>query len=501
MDHVLSGALGVVHPGRPEARDGQDHVEAVIPYIVAISGVGLVLEDRVGDGGVSVNLLEGDLPLVVALDAIEGDHGVQRALKALLPRVVERALKLPVAVDQKVPRHLFRRDGQVHRQAIGLGVPVGGTAVLLACEALGSDVEPLVGAVVGGEQLEDVETDALLRRVVARDRDIRAVPALAPGGGVLLEQYRIALGPCGGQRGHRPLFELRLREVPGSHHRHHLLKFRAAPGQDALGEPGSHIAGTDLPLGHDRAQILRVHRRAGGETRHAEGVIFGLDGDEAAVLRLPLRLHVPEQFLVIGVLVVHVAVKVGRQHHLGRESRRHPVADGEDPSIDDRQKPLAFQAQFTLRMFDHHLAAQRAGLHVQLALKLEDGQFGEVNLHAVHCHVDADHVDGVDDLAKILRVAVFPPADARLVREPDAAQVCTPVAVPGVLLLKVAAHAHRAVADGGQRFGKAHRLRMESFLNQFPGMNFKKRHVRPPQFHDLTAFYHVRAISSTARSV
>ena len=54
-------------------------------------GVGVVI-DGVGNGAVAVDLLKGNLPLVVTLHAGEGDHGIERAGQALLPRVMLRTI-------------------------------------------------------------------------------------------------------------------------------------------------------------------------------------------------------------------------------------------------------------------------------------------------------------------------------------------------------------------------------------------------------------------------
>ena len=52
---------------RPEARHGQQHLQPAVGQIRRVAGIADVVENRVGDGAVAVDLLEGDLPLVVAL--------------------------------------------------------------------------------------------------------------------------------------------------------------------------------------------------------------------------------------------------------------------------------------------------------------------------------------------------------------------------------------------------------------------------------------------------
>ena len=161
-----------MHAPRPEPRDAQQHVDAVLIEVAAVAGVLRVGVDGVGDGVVAVNLLEGDFPLVVALDARERHHRIERARQPLLTRVVVRAVDLQPAVFEQVLRDFLARDGGVHGQAVGLRVPIGRAAVLFAGEALGSDVQAGVLAVIGGEELENVEADTLLTGDVAVDAHV-----------------------------------------------------------------------------------------------------------------------------------------------------------------------------------------------------------------------------------------------------------------------------------------------------------------------------------------
>ena len=97
----------------------------------------------------------------------------------------------------------------------------------------------------------------------------------------------------------------------------------------------------------------------------------------------------------------------------------------------------------------------------------------QIDVLPVDANAQGDDVHRVDDLAEILRVTVFPPAHARLIREPDARQIGAAVAVAGIALFKVAAHAHVAVADGGHGFGQAHVVLVQLGFNQPPGIKFK----------------------------
>ena len=135
---------------------------------------------RVGNGAVAVNLLKGDLPFVVAFHAGKGDHGEQRPRKPLHPGVVVRAGKLPVAVEQQLPGHMLPGHRHVYGQAVGLGIPVGGPAVFFPGESLGANVQAGVLPRIGGKQMEQIEADALLGRLVAVDAHIRHLPAAKP---------------------------------------------------------------------------------------------------------------------------------------------------------------------------------------------------------------------------------------------------------------------------------------------------------------------------------
>ena len=84
------------------------------------------------------------------------------------------------AVDQQLAGHRGGMGAEEERQAIGLGVPVAGSAVLLSRESLGAHIEPGVVPGVGLVQVEDVEPDGLLGCVVTFDDDVRVLPRWPP---------------------------------------------------------------------------------------------------------------------------------------------------------------------------------------------------------------------------------------------------------------------------------------------------------------------------------
>ena len=151
MDHVFAVAFGVVDAVRPEARDFDQHFQTFFGEVAVVAGVVGVVVDGVRDGTVAVDFFEGDFPFVVAFDAGEGNHRVERAGEALLSGVVLGLRQLVVAVFEQVAGDVRLGQGEVEWYGVGFGVPVGGAAVFFAGEAFGADVEAGVFAVVGGE--------------------------------------------------------------------------------------------------------------------------------------------------------------------------------------------------------------------------------------------------------------------------------------------------------------------------------------------------------------
>ena len=92
VQHIESLTLSIVHSPRPEAGKLHQHIDTVLTQITLIAGIVGVVVDGVGHGAVAVDLLKGDLPLVVTLHAGEGDHGIERTGQALLPRVMLRTI-------------------------------------------------------------------------------------------------------------------------------------------------------------------------------------------------------------------------------------------------------------------------------------------------------------------------------------------------------------------------------------------------------------------------
>ena len=166
----------------PEARDAHEDLQSAVGEVLFVTRITDIVMDGIGDGAVAVDLLEGDLPLVVTLLAVDRDHRIQRRAVAepQFGGVLDGLVQLVVTVDQQFARHGLPGGGHVERQAVSLGVPVGDAAVFLAREALGPDVQAGIHPGVGLQEHEDAEADALLGRRVAPDHDVAPVPAGRP---------------------------------------------------------------------------------------------------------------------------------------------------------------------------------------------------------------------------------------------------------------------------------------------------------------------------------
>ena len=100
---------------RPEARHGQQHLQPAVGQIRRVAGIADVVENRVGDGAVAVDLLEGDLPLVVALLAVDGDHSVLVEgddITGQADDALEQKLVLPVKSAKVAGLHVAALDQQ-----------------------------------------------------------------------------------------------------------------------------------------------------------------------------------------------------------------------------------------------------------------------------------------------------------------------------------------------------------------------------------------------------
>jgi len=334
VNHVLADGRGIVDAIGPEARDLREYFDTFVHQVRPVAGVGRVVRDRVGDSAVAMDLFERDLPLVMALHAVEGHHRVERPGEALLTRVVASLIELTVAIFQQRQHHVGPRDREVEGHENSLGVPIGGATVLFAGETLRPDVESLVLAVVGRQQLEHVETYPLLRGCVAVDLDIGLSPPVCPGGLLLGPVLRVIVGLRAGDVGVDIKVRARGRRVqrvlqfgPGDiierkvgddgaaveviQHRR-----RCRPGQRQAGRDRRRVRLLDQELlGSARLGVQpshgALHRRSHGELRRPKGIGIGAHAQRCGFVGASHL--VPELLTVVGVKVVDTTIDGGSQ--------------------------------------------------------------------------------------------------------------------------------------------------------------------------------------------
>ena len=181
------------------------------------------------------------------------------------------------------------------------------------------------------------------------------------------------------------------------------------------------------------------------------------------------RRHIPEGFLVVAVLIRDISIQTQRYLHLRRAGQHTDFhREMRQTALHDTEKAAESQLHAGIRQTDRILTGQEAVSHIQRHRKVLRLHCAEIDLRAVHRHADGGKIHGVDDLTEILRVAVFPPAHAGLVRKPHAGNIGALVVFAGVSLLKVAAHAHIAVTDGGKALHEQHILSIQRIGFQHP---------------------------------
>ena len=197
---------------------------------------------------------------------------------------MEGTRQLFVPVFQEGLGNFLRRYGQVHWHDEGFSIPVSSTAVLFTGKALRPDIKARVTAVVGHEELEDVETDPLLSGRITVNRHVTACPALVPDSFMVGQVLGKSLA---GQFGHQfvslgGLFFIS--HVPAGDDDDVLFQFPALAAGQSLSEQfadftagGRHVTGNDFPV--FPGNFLQENR----ELRSAEVVWLGPQLDAAAV--------------------------------------------------------------------------------------------------------------------------------------------------------------------------------------------------------------------------
>ena len=389
MNHVFAMSIGKMHAVGVEPGNAAQHVQSLAQHVVHVAGIGGIVEDGMGDGAVSMDLLKGDLPFVVALHAGKGHHGIQRALQALLPRVVVGAVQLKPAVEQQLLGHVLTGDGHVDRQAVCLGIPVGGAAVFFAGEALGPDVEACIIARIGAEQLEEVEADALLGRVVALNGHVAARPAVAPGRGVRIAQRVIPhlASARGGleRQGAQHLFVIvAAGEAQGVLFHNDVLTRRHVPLV-----AGFHIPAVQPAPGHLQPVRPAAHGGADGKARRAEGILLRFGQKGQRILGFFFLQHIPEGFFIIAVQVAHVGIQIRAHHHVCVIIRREVVAHGQQFLLRQRYEALRLHLHAAPCRAHGEAAQKQAVLHIQFPVKHLYLRSVQIQRLAIHLHMDA----------------------------------------------------------------------------------------------------------------
>ncbi len=88
---------------------------------------------------------------------------------------------MQISVDQEVAGNTCICCAEIEGYAVRFGIPIGTPTVFLAGKSFRSDVEPRIRPGVGLPEVKDVETNALLRRHISIDADIRTFPDATPG--------------------------------------------------------------------------------------------------------------------------------------------------------------------------------------------------------------------------------------------------------------------------------------------------------------------------------
>ena len=358
-------------PLRPKPCNPHQNFRPALREIVLPPRITTEIVDRISNRPVPVNLLEGDLPLVVTLLARHRDHRIERrpVRESQFLRIFDRLRQLPIAIQEQLPRHLLAARGQVERQTVRLRIPIGTPAILLARKSFRSDIQPGIPPRISLQQLVDAEPNPLLRPFVAADHHIAPLPPFRPRPFVRC-QHRLetrSASPFGHPA--RRIDQLPRRMVQRRSHPHELLNDnrlpRPEPSRETLRHPlrrrdilpdHRHLPIPDpspLPPTHLEARLPRPHRQ-----------------------RTPFPIQIrklPELFVVIGILVPHIALDKGRRHHLRITPRkqRQPIRHRPQLHLRHRDDPprLDRHPRPALRQHRRKLPRQQPPPHIQLPPK------------------------------------------------------------------------------------------------------------------------------------
>ena len=483
-----------MHAPDPEFRDFRHHLDALAKQVRFVPRVHRVLKDSVDNRGVAVDALERDFPLVVALAAVDGRNGIECAGHTEVRRVALRRFQMVIAVKQQLARRVRSANRQKHRQAVGFRIPVRRSAEALARVALRSNIQPCVAARVGAEQLEEVEVDALLRAVVALNLHIRHFPALVPRCLMRFERLLPSLVARLLRRRHRQVHQLVFVVVAAGEHGDVLFHRDSRAGVNIARIERSAVAGFGRHINIVDALNAVRHCRRDGEALYAVGIRLRLHQHAAALIPALAIHHVPEGLVVVRINIADVAIQIGRNLHPAIKRRRHLIANRQQLLRIHRHEAPSVQRQAALVHVHAGVAVQHGRAHIHLAFIFPNRRAAEVERMLVDDDMDADEVDGVDNLRIILRIAFFPPSDACLIGIPHAAQIRSLKAVAGIIFLKIAAQTHIAVRQRHQRLGEALGIGLPAAFDYFPRMHGKAHCFSPP----LSARMHFQPVQNSS---
>ena len=206
--------------------------------------------------------------------------------------------------------------------------------------------------------------------------------------------------------------------------------------------------------------------------RCSEGVGLGAHLQKP-VFRVVLY-DIPEGFIIIAVAVIDVSVQSGSNLYFRASAERfRKHLKMRQSALDNAEKATEGQLHPCIRHAQHKASGQKPAAKVQFERKIFRLLRCKVDFLSVDAHTDGSKIDGIDDLSEILWVAVFPPADARFIREPDTRDVRALMVVSRIPLLKISAHPHIAVAEGGQTFHEPQMFAFQMICSQFPRIDVK----------------------------
>ena len=297
--------------------------------------------------------------------------------------------------------------------------------------------------------LQDIETDCLLRGIIAFDDDVALGPFSLPGRGMIGKHPVETLHMCGIGGGCRHGIEL----IGGMMERRDVGHvFEEGGGLTHLHGCFYTVSGVEFVLRYFRFQVLRrardFERTAHGRS-DAESGLLGFTGDERCTLAGRAADLDPKTLVVVGVLVEYVQIQIrGKRNRPSEAQRSDRVADRSAVRIDDADEAVGpdFDA-FSGRQFRHEATFEECRFHVEHAGEGFHLRRRQIELLTVNGDIDSDPVGGVENFGEVFWVAVLPPADTGFIRIVNAGHIAPAQGFAAVFLLEIGTLTHLAVSD------------------------------------------------------